>query len=419
MGRRVPPSLCARCKGYKRLCGLPFCPILERFRAHAATLTRLGSRDVKGSTPPSVIVGERGYPRVPVLYGIPPGVSGSEARLYDDPERWARERRPLRSIVELRSSIVAGVDRFPVERPEKLYEAEISVAAVSEKPVDSEAILEKPPTPSLRFDGMLTPQGPTAPAREIKVESNPRLPRPLEKRIWDDARSTELMIELYREGVPVYTIISALSLGLLGRARSRRLVPTRWAISAVDQTLGDWMLHRVRVMDALGAYEVYHASYLGNRFTIILIPGGYEAEMIEVWHPLTPWTRTAAKPVVYTVTEAPSLRTSVMDGGYLAARLAVAEHLYHRRRQAAVLILREITRDYYAPVGNWHIRETVRRALSRGPVGRFSSLEEALQAAAGYAMAPEAREALTRSRLARRKRSQHRLDRYLGTSLKP
>lgn len=413
MGRRIPPSLCARCKGYKKLCGLPTCPILERFRVHASTASRIDGDDVEGDTPPSVIVGEHGYPKVPVLYHIPPGIHGEEAAARDAPKQWASERLPLRRIIEYRSSLLAALTRVPATRPDILYEKEISIAAVSEKPVDSEAELARRPTPSLRFDGLLAPLGPSAPSRRIEVASNPRPPRPLEKRIWDDARSTEAVVELYMNGLDVYQIIPALSLGLLGRIRSRRLVPTRWAITAVDQTISNWLIHRVRSLDTIDRYEVYHGGYLGNYFTVILAPHSFAAELIEVWYPLTPWTGHARKPVIYRIEETTTLRMNVMDGGYLAVRLPLAEHMYRRRRQAAAIVIREITREYYAPVGNWHIRETMRRTLSQKPLAVTDSLEEALRIAAGKLRSREAREALTTSPLARRLRATRSLDAYL------
>jgi len=60
-------------------------------------------------------------------------------------------------------------------------------------------------------------------------------------------------------------------------------------------------------------------------------------------------------------------RATAMDGGFSAARLAVLEHLASIRRRADALIVREILPTYYAPVGNWHIRESVRLALSKRP----------------------------------------------------
>ncbi len=412
-GRRVPAELCTRCKGYKKLCGLPTCPILERFRYTVQAVSRLKdyTPEVYGSTPPSIVVGEEGYPKVNLLYHIPPEVHGDQAREYDDPVNWFQRRLPLARIIGYRAYLLASRIRVDVREPWKLYEKEISLAATSEKPVDSNAILKNKPKPILNFDGLLLPYGPTARAARIRVEGNPRLPPRLEKLIWDDVKASEAITELYRSGVSIYTIMSALSLGLLGRLRERRLVPTRWAITAVDATIGDALLHTIRTRDVIDQVEVYHGAYLGNRFAVILIPGSYEAEMLEIWHPLTPWTQTASKTVTYTVREHPSLRLELMDGGYLAARLAVAEHLYKRKRQAKVVIVREITKDYYAPVGNWHIRETVRHILSKTPQ-TFDSLDEALAYVEKLILAREAATQLRGLKLVKKLRSQRSLDEY-------
>ncbi len=379
-GRRLPPQLCTRCKGYKKLCGLTICPILERFRTQVSITTSM--RDLSlldGATPPNIIVGEQGYPHVSLLYGIPPGIHGDQARKFNDPKEWHRRRISLNKILRLRSSIVSATIRVRVDEPEALYNKELSLAAVSEKPVESEASLERPPSMKLRFDGLLIPQGPNAKAREIRVSSNPSLPRQLEKLIWDyDVKASDAIWELYLTTNDVYIATNALSLGLLGQRKMRRIVPTRWAITAVDDIVAKRLLAKVKRYDTINEVEVYHASYLGNIFTIILAPGSFEAEMVEIWHPLTPWTQTAYEPIIYTIRETPTARITTMDGGYMATRLAIVEHLYRRKRQAKAIIVREITRDYYAPVGNWHIRETSRQALVETPT-RFQNLVDALK----------------------------------------
>jgi hypothetical protein len=413
--RRIPPSLCARCKGYKRLCGLPYCPILERFRRQVETVSRLsGEKLVDGDTPPSVVVGEQGFPhRLNIFYSIPPNTYGVEAREHDNPPGWAERRLPLRRILDYRLGMVAARISLPASSPAILYERELSLASVSEKPVDSEAELEKPPIPMLRFDGILAPQSPSAPAARVRVSGNPKLHPRLEKLIWDDVKASEGVVELYQYGVDVYTIVRAFSLGLLGLSRNRHLVPTRWSITAVDQIVSSELLRKVKAYDTLGEYEVYHAGYLGNYFTIILAPGKYEAEMIEVWHPLTPWTRQAREPIAYHVRETHALKLTEMDGGYMAARLPIAEHLYQRKRQATVIIVREITREYYAPVGNWHIRETVRRALQKGPIARCSSLHECLREASSRLKSSKARGELYSSTLVKRILTTKTLDKFL------
>jgi hypothetical protein len=49
------------------------------------------------------------------------------------------------------------------------------------------------------------------------------------------------------------------------------------------------------------------------------------------------------------------------------------------RRQARVIVLREIYEGYSVPVGVWEVRENVRHALEKKPE-RFGNLSEALSA---------------------------------------
>ncbi|MDK2384813.1 MAG: hypothetical protein QI199_08450, partial [Candidatus Korarchaeota archaeon] len=296
---RIPAWLCARCKGHKRLCGLPECPLLARFRAQLRAVSMLGDARILGaSTPPSIVVSEKGYPRITVLYNMPPGIRGAEARIYDDPASWWG-RLGLDEILRLRTSLVATLIRADARHPEKLYDMEVSLAAVSERPVDSEAELERPPRPRLRLDGMVAPVGLSAPARRLRVEGNPRGPRPLEKAVGDgDAGASEAVAELYRAGVDYYSIIRALSMGLLGARRRRRLVPTRWAITAVDSIVSAYLRERLRNKPWINGVESYYEEYLGNRFIVLLVPGPVAFEWVEAWHPLTPWTRRGETAII-------------------------------------------------------------------------------------------------------------------------
>jgi hypothetical protein len=53
-----------------------------------------------------------------------------------------------------------------------------------------------------------------------------------------------------------------------------------------------------------------------------------------------------------------------VTGAYYSARLAVLEHLLGAGRQATVVVYREVTEEYWAPLGVWVIREGVRTAMS-------------------------------------------------------
>jgi len=54
-------------------------------------------------------------------------------------------------------------------------------------------------------------------------------------------------------------------------------------------------------------------------------------------------------------------------GAYYASRLGVLEHLVEQDRQAKALVLRGVSDDYWAPVGVWQIRESIRNAFDQRP----------------------------------------------------
>jgi len=66
-----------------------------------------------------------------------------------------------------------------------------------------------------------------------------------------------------------------------------------------------------------------------------------------------------------------------IGGCYYAARLATAEALVRQRRQAGVVVLREVHPGEILPLGVWNVREHVRAALRR-PAERIASLDALL-----------------------------------------
>ncbi len=375
---KIPPELCARCKGYKRLCSLPKCPILEAFQAQVRAYIKLRGLEAQGSTPPSVIVGEYGYPEVSLYYMVPPEVYGDEARVYDDPVGWSESRVSLGDIIKFRGELLSARLAVRVDRPETLYEREVGLAGLSEKPVDSEVHLEKMPIPSLKFDGITKPIGPRAPARLIKVTGNASLNPSVEKILWDDFKASEAIVELYNRGVNVYTLQRLLSLGFLGKKPRRRIVPTRWAITAVDDTISRGLREKLKGAREIEDTRVYYNEYLGNKFLVVVKPGAGRFEWLEIWQPRSFWVKSVGEPIVWRVYEDSRGNVSSMDGGFSAARLAALEWLASRGRRADVVIVREITPNYYAPLGNWHIRETVRRAFTRQPLAVNPNMGELL-----------------------------------------
>jgi hypothetical protein len=65
----------------------------------------------------------------------------------------------------------------------------------------------------------------------------------------------------------------------------------------------------------------------------------------------------------------------------------VLEHLAERDRQAKALVLREVTDEYWAPVGVWQVREGVRAAFD-GEYGVAESFHGALRELSGQLPIP-------------------------------
>jgi len=369
------PRICVQCKGFRKLCGLPRCPLVYSsiYRSKAVSLISKGS--LEGSTPPSLLVGEAGYPKVRLYLGIPPSVRGDEAAFYDKPAMWFG-KLGLEDVVSLRSAVVFTVtNRFSVHDIPRLSKIELLLAAVSEKPVDAEAEIDKVLRAYVLPDPVTPPMGPSVLARNVRVVGNPYLHRSLEKAINDELRAAEAIHMLYMDGVDFYTIVRALSLGLLGLERNRKAVPTRWSITAVDQQIGNQLLSSLRTAPTISEVLVFWGEYMYNRYVVVLSPGPYRGFWVEVWHPASVFN-PGGETEVFAVEEHPMGRYTAMDGGYIAARTSVAEYLYKLRRQARVAILREILPQYIYPVGSWQIRLTVKHALERGPVLRNPSPSE-------------------------------------------
>jgi hypothetical protein len=247
--------------------------------------------------------------------------------------------------------------------------------AMSSAPVGTEVYFWKPPKRRLQFDGVLSPSGPSGELKGMEITTNPVIPRRVDRIAEDrDVGAACAIEELYSSGICLDHISRMLSLGLLGRRR--RLVPTRWSITASDDMIGKALKNGILDQPLINDYYLFSGTGLGNHFEILLMPRPFSFELIEIWMPRSVWAedgfiggdREDARP---------KKEYSSLAGGYYAARLAVLEHLGGQGRQAAVLAVREISDAYWAPLGVWVVREAAKKAMRAAP-SRFNTLSEAV-----------------------------------------
>jgi DNA repair protein NreA len=381
---RIDPRLCIQCKAARGLCGIDPCPLLARVASHLPKVAVKG-RDLFGSSPPSLFVGRKGYPDVLVGPMLPPEHREEEdARLLDHPRRWLGMSIP--DVVGLRSSLVRTTHKVRVhqahapgdvlsgDRITRLSQ-ELAMAA---RPVDTEVRLTRTPKWGMPAVGEFAPpHGPTVEVERGQLAENPRVERPVERAVADtDLRAGEAMVGLYRGGTDLYHLERILSAGLLGLARTRRLVPTRWSITAADDQVGKALIEQVRDHPTVDQVTVSFAERFGNRFLVLMLPQPWAFESVEAWMRGSFWSQAGGgeAPGAQAIVEADwedhhGRRTyAATAGGYYATRLAVLERLAAMRRQAAVVVLREITDAYTTPLGVWVVRETAAEAVRAPPL---------------------------------------------------
>ena len=160
----------------------------------------------------------------------------------------------------------------------------------------------------------------------------------------------------------------------------RKLVPTRWSITAVDSTVSRNIIEdEVKRNRLIDEYRVYEFSHMGNRFVVLLTPSSWEYEWMEAWYPRTFWNPQSRDVAMGGDWEGYRGRTTYasIGGCYYAVRLAAAEFLAREGRQAGVIAMREIRPSFITPLGVWINRECVREAL-RGEYRKFDALDEAM-----------------------------------------
>ncbi|SNZ13006.1 hypothetical protein SAMN06269185_2011 [Natronoarchaeum philippinense] len=322
-----------------------------------------------GSTSPSIFVGRTGYPDVSTGVLSPVGDEDDAADYVTD-GNWYQQGYSIDDVFQRRTGLMNSRRRSKVD-VEDVWDGFVGAqreVAIADRPVDVEIGLDGRPELDMDVDEIAAPTGPNVDAKSVDLTENPYVPKPVKKTLEDDDWQAQgAMTYLYRRGFDVYDINKILSAGALGQGENRKLVPTRWSITAVDDTIGQYLRGQIRNSPSIDETQVWYNEFMGNRFWIVLSPGQWEFELVEMKAPGSVWNpNTDTGYWMSSASEGYEGRTGYVDetaGAYYASRLGVLEHLADEDRQAKCIVLREVTDDYWAPVGVWQIRESVRNAF--------------------------------------------------------
>jgi len=248
---------------------------------------------------------------------------------------------------------------------------------MASKPVELEVNLEEKPRLKLERESEIIPFGPTGKVKRVRITSNTKVDSRVEKVAGDvDLKAVSGVWGLYRKGFDENFLSKLISVGNLGLKKKRKLVPTRWSITAIDDTLGKKLWEEVKRFP-IGDGMVYFGGGWGNYYLVMFFPEVWSYELFETYlgYKINPWSKGGT--FYSTDYEDYNGRKNYAEecaGGYYSTRLSCSEKLKELKRQASVLVLRFITPEYNIPLGVWVTREGSRKALSNKPIG-FSSKE--------------------------------------------
>ena len=345
--------------------------IESRWRDYLSEYGNLFSSNfISGSSPPSVFVGSYGYPKVAAGPMLPP--LHGDTTILDLPERWTG--KGLDEIVNYRLSLVRGVQEVSIKNVAGKYIENLQELAMSSRPMDSDIEFLKQTFPVTTIDGENPPFGPIGQIKSVKF-SGSSSDKQIQKIFYDkDILAQDSVMALYNRGIEVSRIQKCFSIGMLGK--NRRLVPTRWSITATDDIISKTLIKQIMEFDLTDSFQIFSYSHLGNFFSVVIFPSRWMFEIQEAWYDehgnvgfgsdfedargLDHYPQTA--------------------GAHFASRLGVVEYLLAKKVQAGAMVLREIRPEYAVPVGVWQVREGIRMAMRQKPV-TASDFEESLDLA--------------------------------------
>jgi len=371
-------KLCVKCKG-KGWCGEP-CKVYSKIK----NFTPKTKTHFSGNSPPEIFVGRYNYPHINA--GILSPEEHKDTEELSMPEIWHKKNLSINQILSNRGKLIYGKFKTQIKSPKtkNKFTSLMQEISMAYKSVSTEFFLKKPPKQNLEINRTSPIIGNPAPLDYARLQENPKIKPKVDYLVSDtDNKAVNSIKELYNSNIPVSNIIKILSAGLLGLKTQRKLVPTRWSITATDDTISKQLLEKIKYYPEISETLLFHSYYVGNHYEILLLPDKFAFEVIEAYMSGSVWNPSLTEVKISQDYEGFNKRKSYaseVTGAYYTARLALAEYLEKINRQCSCLVLREERPEYNAPLGVGILRETCRQAF-KNPPEKFATTKEALQQA--------------------------------------
>ncbi len=319
------------------------------------------------NSPPSLFLGSKLYPEINIGVLSPPEKK-EDIEMYDAQRYWAENNLDIQSILNYRSNLINSRFKTNVKEARREGDKFIELAreiGMSAKPVDTEIKLKKKIRLRLYFDNTSLPMGPRGSLTKLGI-GNTKISQYVDKVYFDtDMKAVDGITYLENHGYDEQKLSQFLSIGIMGQKNKRVFVPTRFSITAIDSTLGNELLKKIKEYPLINEYRFFYGNFLGNHYFVLFFPEIYNYELFETYLPGSFWNPTKN---INMATDFEPFKgmTKYADntaGGFYATRLGVLECLDKIKRQASVLVFRVETDEYWAGLGVWVVRESIRKTL--------------------------------------------------------
>ncbi len=290
----------------------------------------------------SVFISSYNYPH---LKGgiITPPFTTSNPEIWDNPRVWSRTMS-LSQVQRRKGYLISSLKSMNNKLLDNLQDV-----ALSKRYIDMDIVIRgKPKSINDERFGM------SAKLERVEFCTNPKMDKVVEKCYYDtDLKGEDAVRLLYTKGKDVHQIVKLFSVGAVGTKKNRKIVPTKWSITAVDDIVGKALIEKVKNYPLIDKEIILSGELYGNHYTILLLPEVWGFELFE--------TRDMVN-FAHDFEEYGGRKryASNTEGGYYAARLGVLEYLNKIKRQARAIVLRRID-SIYQSLGVWVVREATRR----------------------------------------------------------
>lgn len=352
------------------------CPVAYKLAAQKKSNKQF-KKDYHGESP-NIFVGHYGYPKVNVGF-----LNTEQYDEHDDPQSWANKNKKIPEIIGKRTELVNSHFSSNVKLGQNLSVNKVNdklldlskEVSMAKSPAAMELNLEKAPVFKLTFEQDAKPHGASVAVKKAQITENTNIDPRVEKVVDDDLKATQGINKLYKQKQDVYFLTKLLTVGNLGLQKNRRLVPTRWGITATDDAIGKQLIKEIKDFNESNL-ELHFGGYLGNYYLVLFFDDVFSYELFEGYLPVIK-NDVMRWETDYENYHGRKYYVEETAGGYYASRISVLEKLKEQKKQASILVLRFITEEYTAPLGVWVVREAVKKAMQSHPI-KFSSREEML-----------------------------------------